>query len=246
MENRFLMHPALKREMLQAFLESKRWAVEWVWSKNWWMHRDKEIARIRQRIEDLRSIQTSHRDLYDKLPVRNYSSNADEQKYEESIKAPSSLVSPDKPFTNKVIMWNAIKSCEDYICWVDKYFSKVGFELLVQSLDRSKVKNVKILTSVEKVDERLKVLFKDFKDEMKYSQVVCEMRVMVDSKLLSDIHDRWIISKNISYNIPSTDVVARGQYSEVNKTENATPFDDWWNNSIDILGGWTKIQNIKK
>ena len=60
------------------------------------------------------------------------------------------------------------------------------------------------------------------------------MRVMVDSKLLSDIHDRWIISKNISYNIPSTDVVARGQYSEVNKTENATPFDDWWNNSIDI------------
>jgi hypothetical protein len=243
----FLNAPSTKEKDVtrQAFLESKRWAVEWVWSKNWWMNRDKEIARIRQRIEDLRSIQRSHRDLYDKLPVRNYPSNADEQKYEESLKAPSSLVSPDKPFTNKVIMWNAIKSCEDYICWVDKYFSKVGFELLVQSLDRSKIKNIKILTSVDKVDERLKVLFKDFKDEMKYSQVVCEMRVIVDSKLLSDIHDRWIISKNISYNIPSTDVVARGQYSEVNKTENATPFDDWWNNSIDILGGWTKIQNIK-
>ena len=60
------------------------------------------------------------------------------------------------------------------------------------------------------------------------------MRVMVDSKLLSDIHDRWIISKNISYNIPSTDVVARRQYREVHKTETATPFAAWWNNSIDI------------
>ena len=194
------------------------------------MNRDKEIARIRQRIEDLRSIQTSRHEIYDKLPVRNYYPS-------------SSLVSPDKPFTNKAIMWDAIRSCEDYICWVDKY-SKVGFELLVQSLDKNKVKEIKILTSVDKVDERLKVL-KDFKDEMKYSQVVCEMRVIVDSKLLSDIHDRWIISKNVSYNIPCTDVVARGQYSEVNKTENSTPFDDWWNNSIDILGSWPKIQDIK-
>jgi hypothetical protein len=37
-----------------------------------WMNRDKEINRIRQRIEDLRSIQASSHEIYDKLPVRNY------------------------------------------------------------------------------------------------------------------------------------------------------------------------------
>jgi hypothetical protein len=90
----------------------------------------------------------SHSDHYDKLPVRNYYPS-------------SSLVSPDKPFTNKAIMWDAIRSCEDYICWVDKWF-----ELLVQSFDKNKVKQIKILTSAHKVNEELKNLFKDFRDEM--------------------------------------------------------------------------------
>lgn len=57
----FLNAPSAKERDVsrQLFLESKRWAVEWAWSKNWWMNRDKEIARIRQRIENLRSIQMS-------------------------------------------------------------------------------------------------------------------------------------------------------------------------------------------
>lgn len=57
----FLNAPSAKERDVsrQLFLESKRWAVEWAWSKNWWMNRDKEIARIRQRIENQRSIQMS-------------------------------------------------------------------------------------------------------------------------------------------------------------------------------------------
>ncbi|MFL6328460.1 MAG: hypothetical protein ACJ71I_13405, partial [Nitrososphaeraceae archaeon] len=122
---------------------------------------------------------------------------------------------------------NTIKSCEYYIYWIDKYFSKEGLELLVQSLDKAKVKTVKILTSVDKADESLRRLFKDFRNEMKNNQTFCELRVIVDSKLKSSIHDRWIVSKNNSFNIPSPDVVARGQYSEVKKTDNTPPFDDW-------------------
>jgi hypothetical protein len=141
------------------------------------------------------------------------------------------LISPERLFSNKVIIWNTIKSCEDYIYWIDKYFSKEGLELLVQSLDKAKVKTVKILTSVDKADESLRRLFKDFRNEMKNNQTFCELRVIVDSKLKSSIHDRWIVSKNNSFNIPSPDVVARGQYSEVKKTDNTPPFDDWWNKS---------------
>jgi hypothetical protein len=38
--------------------------------------------------------------------------------------------------------------------------------LLVQSFDKNKVKQIKILTSAHKVNEELKNLFKDFRDEM--------------------------------------------------------------------------------
>lgn len=118
-------------------------------------------------------------------------------------------------------------------------------ELLVQSLDKDKIRTVKILTSIDKADGSLRRLFKDFRDEMKNNQIFCEMRVMVDSKLKSSIHDRWLISKNDSFNITSPDVVARGQYSEVRSTQNKPPFVDWWNKSLDMIDDWNRIQSIK-
>ena len=46
---------------------------------------------------------------------------------------------------------------------------------------------------------------------------------------------RWIILKNLCYNIPSTDTVMRGQYSEVKRTANFPPFNDWWEKSEEIV-----------
>jgi len=43
-----------------------------------------------------------------------------------------------------------------------------------------------------------------------------------------------LISTATCYNIPSTDTLARGQYSEIKKTSNKPPFEKWWNESIDI------------
>ncbi len=155
------------------------------------------------------------------------------------------LITPEQPFSNRVAFWNTIKSCEDYIYWVDKYFSKEGLELLSQSLDTNKTKTVKIIISVEKADEKLRGLFKDFREEMKNKGVICELRVITDSKLKSSIHDRWILSKNSCFNIPSPDTVARGQYSEIKATENRPPFDDWWARSLDIINNWNEIQKSR-
>lgn len=152
------------------------------------------------------------------------------------------MISPDTPFSNKVAFWNIIKSCEGYICWADKYFSKEGLELLIQSLEHKKVKEVKILVAKDKADDSLRRLFKNFRDEMRNKSVTCEMRVIVDNKMRSSIHDRWIISKNKIYNIPSPDTVARGQYSEIKETNNRPPFDEWWNKSLDIVTEWNKIR----
>ena len=41
--------------MRQEFLQSRGWNIERIWSTNWWRNPDREIERIKQRIESLRS-----------------------------------------------------------------------------------------------------------------------------------------------------------------------------------------------
>ncbi len=141
------------------------------------------------------------------------------------------LLSPGKPFSNKKAIRDIISSCEKYIYWVDKYFSRAGLDWLSESLNAGKVKEIRILMSSEKADTKFLSLYKDLKEELKNDGMKCELRVISDNKLNADIHDRWIISENLCYNMPSTDTIARGQYSEVKRTANLPPFDEWWEKS---------------
>ena len=144
------------------------------------------------------------------------------------------LLSPKTPFSNKKVVRDIIASCQDYIYWVDKYFSRAGLDLLSESINVEKVKNIRILMLPEKVNEKFLSLYSDFKKEFKNYGVRCKLRVITDKKLKSDIHDRWIISKNFCYNMPSTDTIARGQFTEVKRTKNRPPFERWWQKSKDI------------
>ena len=206
--------------------------------------------RIMRVFVNVRKMLATHKELADKV---NRLEKRIEKHEEETktvfevmnklmIPTTTALISPERPFTNKRIFWDTIRSCEGYIYWIDKYFSRVGLELLSESLDLKKVKKIKILTSIDKVDEKLKDLFKDFKKELKNKRILCELRVIVDNKIKSDIHDRWIISKNVCFNVPSTDTLARGQYSEIKKTNNKPPFDEWWSCSKDIVTEWNEIK----
>lgn len=154
------------------------------------------------------------------------------------------LVSPQKPFSNKYALEMPIRNSEEYIDWVDLYFSREGLKFLSDFLDVEKVKRIRIIRSVKNISKELRDDFKDFIKQ--FSAINCEMRIIIDSKIRTSIHDRWIISKNECYNVPSTDVIARGQYSEVKKTENRPPFDNWWQASVDIIEKWSEIEEIKK
>ncbi len=144
------------------------------------------------------------------------------------------LLLPEKPFSNKKVVKDIISSCEKYIYWIDKYFSKAGLDWLSELLSTDKVKKIRILMLPEKADNKFTLLYDDLNKEFKTNGVKFEIRGITDKKLSSDIHDRWIISENLCYNMPSTDTVARGQYSEVKRTTNFPPFDKWWRKSQDI------------
>jgi hypothetical protein len=167
------------------------------------------------------------------------------------LESQNTLISPESPFSNKIIFINTLKSCSDYIYWVDKYFSQLGLELLSKSVENENIKDIKIIMAIDKANETFRDLFKDFKEEMKNKGITCELRVIIDAKKKALIHDRFIISKYDSYNIPSPDIIARGQLSEISKSQNKTKlseeFEKLWTGSKDIIYDWNTIkENIKK
>lgn len=169
-----------------------------------------------------------------------------EQLIGRQLAADSGMISPDTPFSNRMAFHDTIKQCSAHLYWIDKYFSTKGLQLLEESLDNSSVNNVKILMAVEKVDETFRSIFKEFQQQLKNKGVNVELRVLTDNKLSSSIHDRWILSKNQNFNIPSPDTIARGQFSEIKKTSNTPPFDKWWAQSQDIIQEWNTILQAKK
>jgi hypothetical protein len=74
--------------------------------------------------------------------------------------------------------------------------------------------------------------------------IKCEMRVLKANEEAKAIHDRWILSRNVCYNLPSPDIVARGQYSEIKTTNFRPPFSKWWEDSFDITTDWNQIGRI--
>ena len=60
------------------------------------------------------------------------------------------------------------------------------------------------------------------------------------------MHDRYLITKDKSYNFVSADTASRGQLSHIKEVSNISPiFDDFWNKGEDILIAWNKILEIK-
>ena len=83
---------------------------------------------------------------------------------------------------------------------------------------------MKIITSINKVDHKIREKFKTLKEELNYRGINAEMRVILDSELKNSLHDRWLITESGTYNIPSTDTLRVGQYSEIRKTESEFHF----------------------
>ena len=67
------------------------------------------------------------------------------------------------------------------------------------------------------------------------------MKVM-SHETLNEIHDRYLIGSNITYNIVSGDVARRGQTGD-NLECSRPDIERWWNNSFDILLDWGKFQD---
>jgi len=124
----------------------------------------------------------------------------------------------------------------------------VGLEIIIQGLQsiaQSNLKEIKILTSTDKADLSLRKSFKDFRKELENKGIRTELRVIPPGKTRSEIHDRWVMTQGKNYNLPSVETLQRGQYSEISETRNKLPFEKWWEESLDIITDWEKIERLK-
>lgn len=156
---------------------------------------------------------------------------------DDSIIPPKdAFLTPEKPYSNVRHLRQALRSCEDYINWVDRHFDLKGFEPLDDEADSNKIKTIKILTAVhDSFTDKLKNDFERFRDEMSNRGIIAELRVIIDKEFRHGTHDRWIIGKNICYNVPPVNTIYKGQASEIKQTSNRPPFDEWWSIGLPLL-----------
>ena len=152
------------------------------------------------------------------------------------------LISPDKPFANDKHYIETIRSCRDNIYILDKYYSTAGFDLLYKGLEgKTDVSTIKIITNPNKANESLSKSYKKIKTEMKARNVNIELRVF-NKKSHNEIHDRYLITGDKTFLLPSPDVVKRGQYATITGVNHFIPFQKYWDDSIDINEGLGKIK----
>lgn len=162
---------------------------------------------------------------------------------EEDIMTQARGLSPETPFTNEMHIREVVRQSDAYIHWFDKYFTRRGLEFLAAEVDPDEVDEVKILTGTKQTDHNLRKDFEKFKEEMEAQGVDAEMKVLSGGTAY-EIHDRWLISENQAYNIPSINTIGRNQYAEITEAASRPPFQDWWEESDDILQNWNQIQKV--
>jgi len=152
-------------------------------------------------------------------------------------------ISPKTPFDNKLAIINLIQKSNEFVYWVDKYFSIQGLTLIREYIPANNVETIKILTSPTKINQEFRSLCKDLIKQMKQEEIKLEIRVLIDKKIYSSIHDRYLITLDHAWNIPSPDIIKRGQYSHISEIENNVPFLTWWEKGKDLIEEWANIKS---
>lgn len=162
---------------------------------------------------------------------------------EETV-PPSAFISPAAPFGNRIWLRRILEEGHGHLRWLDKHFTSPALEVLWEAVDGHRVSEVSILSLyMEDYHSGRKVRrdYGNLKAELANRGVSLEWRV-IDSKLVRDTHDRWVLTDSSARNIPNVNAIFSGQHSELNvssqRDELASLFDGYWAVAVDIELVW--------
>jgi len=160
-------------------------------------------------------------------------------------------ITPSDPARNREIFRQTIYCCKGSISWLDLYLNESGLDFLIDSFDKKSVKNIKILTGLSdneySINERLVSKFKAYKEELKKDGINLEMKIVSTKEGHNKVaHDRYLIGDNVKFNVVSFTLLQKGRFSEIKKTENEIPFEEYWNDSdsFDLQENWDRLNKL--
>ncbi|MEV7826394.1 hypothetical protein [Microbacterium enclense] len=158
---------------------------------------------------------------------------------------PSVFISPSTPFGNRVWLRRVLEEARGDLRWLDKHFTSSAFEPLWEAVDGNNVSRVRILSlylADAHAGRKVKRDYDDLKTEFAARGVVLEWKV-IDSRLIRDTHDRWVIGDATARNIPNVNAIFSGQHSELNQShqndELARLFEGYWAQAKPIEDAWS-------
>ena len=141
------------------------------------------------------------------------------QQEAESLSA-HQFISSDTPFSNIKRLKDIIKSLKGTVYWIDKHFDKKAFDILVDSVDASKISNFIIISGEANKTQSAVNEFLKLKGELHNKGTNIEWKIITDQNILSSFHDRWLCDSKDAWNIPPVNSIFKGQESEMLRTSN--------------------------
>lgn len=139
----------------------------------------------------------------------------------------SAMISPRTPYSNVARLRKVLRRQSGVVTWADPHFGARAFEELVDELDPTKVTELRILSKGAENVVTAKS-FKDyerFREEMALKGIVVEWRVDAPG---TDWHDRFLVDKNGSFNMPPINNLFQNQHSEILPGHEVPPVHEWW------------------
>jgi len=158
-------------------------------------------------------------------------------------------ITPSNPAQNRLLFKQTIHQCKGHVHWLDLYLNLEALEFLIDNFDRSKVEEIKLLTGLYdneySINEKLAERFKAYQEELRQNGISLEFRIVTTKEAREKVaHDRYLLGESVKFNVPSFTMVVKGRFSEIKRTENEIPFNNYWNDkdSLDLLKDWDKIK----
>lgn len=146
---------------------------------------------------------------------------------------------PHLPFRNRINLYKVFSNCTSYLWWLDKHFLFNGFALLDDwcHCESPRVAEIRILGSDLVGSQgltRLRRNFPPFQTELNNLRISAELRILRDPSIKRVLHDRYIISENIAFNVLPVGSLIRGQQGSLYVEENPPDFESLWSRGITL------------
>lgn len=148
------------------------------------------------------------------------------------------VIEPDRPYSNVQNLREVLRGCREFIWWTEPHFVPKLLEPLAYEADGDRIGEIRLLTGAPGKEQasllkRGKEDFKRFSAQMDPLGITAAWRVYASRP---PHHDRYLVEKTKTWNLPPINTLLRGDYSEIIETRNRPPFEQWWAAAADLIG----------